>query len=106
MASTERPEAIPKPSIWASAPLRDDNCSRTARSAVSFPRLGSAAKAASAARYPMDKGAHQAAQARNLTSAGKLAEARKLWEELAKNEELPFAQEAQVRLGELAGAGK
>lgn len=63
-------------------------------------------KAASAARYPMDKGAHQAAQARNLTSAGKLAEARKLWEELAKNEELPFAQEAQVRLGELAGAGK
>lgn len=64
------------------------------------------AKAAEAAQFPLDKGANQANQARNLTSAGKLAEARKIWEELTKNEELPFAQEAQVRLGELAGSGK
>ncbi len=63
-------------------------------------------KAAAAARFPMDKGAHQAAQARNLTAAGKLAEARALWESLAKDEDLPFAQEAQVRLGELTGTGK
>ncbi|MCC6243802.1 MAG: tetratricopeptide repeat protein [Gemmatimonadaceae bacterium] len=63
-------------------------------------------KAAAAAKYPLDKGAHLAAQARDLTTAGKLAEARKIWEELAKDESLPFAQEAQVRIGELAGAGK
>ena len=63
-------------------------------------------KAASAARFPMDKGANEANQARNLTSAGKTAEARKIWEALTKNEDLPFAQEALVRLGELSGAGK
>ena len=63
-------------------------------------------KAASSAKFPMDRASNQAQQARNLTLAGKSAEARKLWEELAKQEDLPFAQEAQVRLGELAGAGK
>ncbi len=63
-------------------------------------------KAAAAAKFPMDRGAHQAAQARNLMTAGKLAEAKALWEELAKNEELPFAQEAQVRIGEITGLGK
>ncbi len=62
--------------------------------------------AASAARFPLDKGSNQANQARSLTAAGKTTEARKLWEELAKHEGLPFAQESQVRLGELAGAGK
>ncbi len=64
------------------------------------------AKAASAARFPLDKAANQASQARSLTMAGKPADARKIWEELAKQEDLPFAQEAQVRMGELAGAGK
>lgn len=64
------------------------------------------AKAASAAKFPMDKAANQAAQARSLVAAGKLSEARAIWEELAKQEDFPFAQEAQVRLGELAGAGK
>ena len=64
------------------------------------------ALAATASKFPLDKAANQANQARNLTLAGKTAEARKLWEELAKNEDLPFAQEAQVRLGELSGAGK
>ena len=64
------------------------------------------ALAAAASKFPLDKGANQASQARNLTTAGKLAEARKIWEELAKNESLPFAQEAQVRIGELVGAGK
>ena len=63
-------------------------------------------KAASAAKFPLDRATNQAQQARNLTLAGKPAEARKLWEELAKAEDLPFAQEAQIRLGELAGAGK
>jgi predicted negative regulator of RcsB-dependent stress response len=64
------------------------------------------AKAASAAKFPLDKAANQANQARSLVAAGKLAEARPLWEELAKQEEFPYAQEAQVRLGELIGAGK
>ncbi len=63
-------------------------------------------KAAASARFPMDKGAHQAAQARNLMSAGKSAEAKALWAALASQEDLPFAQEAQVRIGELVGAGK
>lgn len=63
-------------------------------------------RAASAARFKMDKGQHQASQARNLMAAGKTAEAKALWEELAKDESLPFAQEAQVRIGELVGAGK
>ncbi len=64
------------------------------------------AKAANASKFPIDKAANQANQARNFTAAGRSADARKLWEELAKNEDLPFAQEAQVRLGELAGLGK
>lgn len=64
------------------------------------------AKAANAAKFPIDKAANQANQARSLTEAGKLAEARPLWEELAKQEEFPYAQEAQVRLGEIIGAGK
>lgn len=63
-------------------------------------------KAADAAKYPLDKGANQASQARSFTAAGKFAEARKIWEELAKNEDLPYAQESQVRLGELAASGK
>ena len=65
-----------------------------------------AAKAASSAKFPLDRATNQAQQARNLTLAGKPGEARKLWEELSKSEDLPFAQEAQIRLGELAGAGK
>lgn len=64
------------------------------------------AKAAAAARFPADKAANQANQARSLTSAGKLADARKVWEELAKLDNMAYSQEAQVRLGELAGAGK
>lgn len=63
-------------------------------------------KAAAAAKFPVDRGANQAQQARTLTLAGKTAEARKLWEDLVKQEDLPFAQEAQVRLGELTGSGK
>jgi predicted negative regulator of RcsB-dependent stress response len=63
-------------------------------------------RAAAAAKFPLDKGANQANQARNLTLAGKTLESRKIWEELTKNEDLPYAQEAQVRLGELLGAGK
>jgi predicted negative regulator of RcsB-dependent stress response len=62
--------------------------------------------ASSLAKFPVDKGANRASQARSLTEAGKFAEARKIWEELAKDESLPFAQEAQVRIGELSAAGR
>lgn len=62
-------------------------------------------KAATAAKFDNDKYSYQASQARSLMVAGKAADAKKLWEELAKSES-PAAQEANVRLGELAGAGK
>ena len=62
--------------------------------------------AASAAKFPLDKGSNQASQARSLTTAGKFADARRIWEALSKQEDMPYAQEAQVRLGELAAQGK
>ncbi len=63
-------------------------------------------KAAAASKFALEKGNLQSSQARALMLAGKSAEARKVWEELSKDESLPFAQEAQVRLGEIIGAGK
>lgn len=62
-------------------------------------------KAASAAKFENDKFSYKASQARSLMSAGKNAEAKALWEDLAKSES-QTSQEANVRLGELAGAGK
>lgn len=63
-------------------------------------------KAAALAKFPMEKGTFLSSQARSLMSGNKPAEARKIWEELAKDESLPFAQEAQVRLGEIVGSSK
>lgn len=63
-------------------------------------------KAAGLAKFPMEKGQFLSSQARTLMLANKLADATKIWLELAKDESLPFAQEAQVRLGEIAGAAK
>lgn len=63
-------------------------------------------KAASVAKFALEKGQFLSSQARSLGLAGKPADARKIWEELSKDESLPFAQEAQVRLGELAGIAK
>ena len=62
-------------------------------------------KAASTAKFENDKNSYKAFEARSLMAAGKNAEARKIWEELATSDG-PSAQEANVRLGELAGAGK
>jgi tetratricopeptide (TPR) repeat protein len=59
-------------------------------------------KAASLAPYKSEKYNHQASQARSLMAAGKNADAKKIWEELAKLEGEPVQQEATVRLGELA----
>jgi predicted negative regulator of RcsB-dependent stress response len=61
------------------------------------------AKAAEATPYPVSKRNLQAFQARSLMSAGKSAEAKALWETLAGYEGESVAQEAAVRIGELAG---
>ncbi len=63
-------------------------------------------KAAAAAKFALEKGQLQSSQARSLMLAGKPDEARKIWEQLTKDESLPFAQEARVRLGEILGAAK
>ncbi len=63
-------------------------------------------RAASAADFESDKAQYQTFQGRALMAAGKLDEAKSIWEKLAANESLPFAQEARVRLGEIVGAGK
>ncbi len=63
-------------------------------------------KAAELAKFVMEKGQFQSSQARDLMLAGKSADAKKIWEALSKDESLPFAQEAQVRIGEIIGAAK
>jgi tetratricopeptide (TPR) repeat protein len=63
-------------------------------------------KAAGLAKFSVDKGQYQSAQARAFMAGGKAAEAGKLWTELSKEDNLSFSQEAQVRLGEIAGLKK
>lgn len=60
-------------------------------------------KAAAATKFAQDKAYYQASQAHALMSAGKLDAAKALWQELADREDPRFGQEAQVRLGEIAG---
>ncbi|MBL0939730.1 MAG: tetratricopeptide repeat protein [Gemmatimonadaceae bacterium] len=60
-------------------------------------------KAADATSFPTEKQTFQASQARSLMAAGKGAEAKTIWEALAQLEGSQAQQEAQVRLGELAG---
>jgi predicted negative regulator of RcsB-dependent stress response len=62
-------------------------------------------KAAAVAPFKTEKYNHQASQARCLMAAGKDAEAKKIWEELAKLDGEPIQQEANVRLGEIAAKG-
>jgi predicted negative regulator of RcsB-dependent stress response len=57
--------------------------------------------AAQTTRFPADKADYQASAARNYMAAGKTAEARAIWAELAKDETGPAAAEAKVRLGEV-----
>lgn len=57
--------------------------------------------AAEATSFPVDKAKYQAAAARDYMAAGKTAEAKAIWTELAKDESGPEAAEARVRLGEL-----
>jgi tetratricopeptide (TPR) repeat protein len=60
-------------------------------------------KAADEARFPNDRATYLANAARAYTSAGNLAEARKIWARLADDPDAPpgTAGEARVRLGEL-----
>jgi predicted negative regulator of RcsB-dependent stress response len=58
-------------------------------------------EAASATDFPAEKAAYQAFAGRAYMAAGKAAEARAIWAELAKDETGPMAAEARVRLGEL-----
>lgn len=61
------------------------------------------AKAASASPFKSEKYNQQANQARSLMTAGRDADALKIWEELAKLDGEPIQQEASVRIGELLG---
>jgi predicted negative regulator of RcsB-dependent stress response len=61
-------------------------------------------KAAEVATYPADRSLFKGDQARALTTAGKRAEAKAIWTELAQDEQSAVAAEAKVRLGELGAA--
>lgn len=58
-------------------------------------------KAAQKAPYRTDHDVYMASAARALTSAGKPEDAKKIWTELAKDDQSPAGAEARVRLGEL-----
>jgi predicted negative regulator of RcsB-dependent stress response len=62
------------------------------------------AKAAAAARFDGDKATYRAAQARQLMAAGKMAEAKPIWEDLMAREDPTYSREASIRLGEIVGA--
>lgn len=59
-------------------------------------------KAADASEYPADRALYKGDEARALTSAGKRAEAKAIWTELAQDDQSAVASEARVRLGELS----
>jgi predicted negative regulator of RcsB-dependent stress response len=58
-------------------------------------------KAATKAPYKTDHDVYMASAARAYTTAGKVADAKKIWSALAKDDQSPAAAEARVRLGEL-----
>jgi predicted negative regulator of RcsB-dependent stress response len=57
--------------------------------------------AAGTTRFPNDKSEYLASAARDYQAAGKAAEAKAIWTELAKDENPAVSGEARVRLGEL-----
>jgi tetratricopeptide (TPR) repeat protein len=61
-------------------------------------------EAAEVARFPYDSNQYKAAEARDLMTAGRRAEALVIWQELAKDPTSPFALEAKLRIGELTAA--
>lgn len=61
-------------------------------------------RAATAAVSTQEKQQHKTSQARSLMLAGKMDDAKKIFLELAEDTNSQYAQEARVRLGEIAGA--
>jgi len=61
------------------------------------------ARAAAASAFVQDRDMHLIEQARNLVAANDLAGAEKIYAEMARREDSPFAGEARVRLGEVIG---
>ena len=59
-------------------------------------------QAANSTRFPDDKASYQASAARSYQAAGKVAEAKAIWTDLAKSQNTAIAGEARVRLGELS----
>jgi predicted negative regulator of RcsB-dependent stress response len=57
--------------------------------------------AANTTRFPNDKSEYLASAARDYQAAGKAAEAKAIWTDLAKDENPAVSGEARVRLGEL-----
>jgi predicted negative regulator of RcsB-dependent stress response len=57
--------------------------------------------AANTTRFPNDKSEYLASAARDYQAAGKAAEAKAIWTELAKDQNPAVSGEARVRLGEL-----
>jgi predicted negative regulator of RcsB-dependent stress response len=61
-------------------------------------------QAAEDAPFKAEKGQYRASQARSLMLAGKLDDAKKIWQELSVEDNTAYGQEARIRLGEIAGA--
>ena len=61
-------------------------------------------RAAEVTRFPAEKDEYRADAARSYAAGGKVAEAKAIWTDLAKDESNPLAAEARVRLGELEAA--
>lgn len=90
---------------------RENQASFDAMIASGFEGLGNLEKAAEAygkaatsSITNQDRDRYLLSQARSLMLAGKSAEAKKIFEGLATDNTSPSAQEARVRLGEIAGA--
>lgn len=94
-------------------PVVDSKSAYTAASAINLTGAGyeqsgkfadaAAAyeKAAGKAPYKTDRDVYMANAARALTTAGKVDDAKKIWTDLAKDDEGSASAEARVRLGEI-----
>jgi predicted negative regulator of RcsB-dependent stress response len=92
----------------AAAPFRASIYSMIAAGLEDGAKYDSAAaafgQAASAATTQIDREIYKADQARALASAGKPAEALRIWQEIAAREGSPLIAEARLRIGELTAA--
>lgn len=103
--------------IEALKPVTNDKDAYTAAAAMNLAAAGleQSGKAADAATmyqtaaakapYKVDRDVYLANAARALTAAGKADDAKKIWSELAKDDESAASAEARVRLGELEAKG-